>query len=74
MDDKINRQQVTAFMDMLAAGILDAACERKMTQMKTTCLPPGRTKPELVRIVIMPETMDHEWSQPLRKSSDANKA
>ena len=58
-------KQVKAFEDLLIAGMMDAAIERKMTQLKTVITPPGRTKPEQVRIIIVPESMDIEWSKPL---------
>lgn len=63
----VEKEQINAFLDMLRAAMLDAAIERKMTQLKTTITPPGRAKAELIRIIIVPETMDREFGQPLRR-------
>lgn len=54
------KKRAQAFEDLIIAGMLSAAIERKMTQFKTTITPPGRTTPQLVRIIIVPETMDIE--------------
>ncbi len=67
MTDERNQQDV--FGDMLIAGMLDAAIEQKITQLKTTITPEGRTKPVHVRIVIMPELMEHEWPGGLGKKT-----
>lgn len=60
-----NKGKAEAFIDILLAAMKDAAIERKMTQLKTTITPAGRTKPILVRIIIVPETMDNEFPQGL---------
>lgn len=53
------------FIDVLIAAMLDAVQERKLTQLKSTITPPGRTTPQYVRIIVVPETMDVEWTKPL---------
>lgn len=53
------RSQV--FQDLLIAAMKDAATERKMTQLKATITPEGRTIPQVVRIIVVPESMDMEW-------------
>ena len=55
-----DKNKAEVFLDMLLAAMRDAACERKLTQLKTTITPSGKTKPEIIRIVIVPETMDVE--------------
>lgn len=50
-----------AFLDVLIASMKDAICENKLTQLKTQMENPETGKLELVRLVIMPEKMDHEW-------------
>lgn len=50
-----------AFLDLLIAAMADAAKERKLTQLKTTIDPDGKGA-KLVRIVVIPEDMDHNWS------------
>lgn len=57
--------EINAFLNLLTAGILDAATERKMTQLLTQCQPDGM-KMQKVRIIIVPETMDFEWPKPLK--------
>lgn len=61
------KEQAETFLDILVAGMNDAATNRKLTQLKTTITPTGRTKPEHVRIIIVPESMDMEWSKPLER-------
>lgn len=63
------KEQTDTFIDILIAGMQDAAVERKMTQLKTIITPEGRTKPEVVRVIIVPESMDMEWSKPLEKTT-----
>lgn len=53
-----------AFLDLLIAAMLDAAVERKLTQLQTCIDPRGSGKREnmrTVRIIIVPELMDHDW-------------
>lgn len=68
MSSDREQEQANAFIDLLIAALMDAAGARKMTQLKTTCQPPGHTRPQMVRIIIVPETMDIEWKEPLRKT------
>ncbi len=57
--------QLDAFLDMLCAAMLSAAEERQMTQLLSVITPPGKTRPVKVRVIVVPENMDHEWSEPL---------
>ena len=54
---------------MLIAAMKDAACERKLTQLKTEFDPTetGRGATKTVRIIVVPEEMDHAFpsSKPL---------
>lgn len=50
-----------AFIEILVAAMLDAVTENKLTQLKTTIQNPKTGKSELVRMVVMPEKMEHEW-------------
>lgn len=50
----------------IKAAMLDAAHERKMTQFKATVSPPGRPR-TFVRILVVPETMDFEQNEPIRR-------
>jgi len=50
-----------AFLNLLLAAMADAAKERKLTQLKTTIDPDGKG-PKTVRIVVIPEEMDYNWS------------
>lgn len=59
------KEQVDAFLMILIAAMQDAAGERKLTQLKAMITPPGFTKPQPLRIVVMPETMDMEWTKPV---------
>lgn len=62
-------REVQAFMNILSAAIQDAAQSRKMSQMITEVQPKGMTV-QRVRIVIVPETMDRSFSQPLQAKED----
>lgn len=53
------------FINMLLAGMEDAAVNMKLTQLKTTITPEGKTKPETIRIIIIPEKMEWEFPQGL---------
>lgn len=53
------------FIDFLVAAMTDAAVERKMTQLKTTITPEKTGKATFVRVIIVPESMDVEWTKPL---------
>lgn len=53
-----------AFLDLLIAAMNDAAIERKLTQLQIALDPTGSGKREnmrTVRIVVVPELMDHDW-------------
>ena len=49
-----------AFLNCLVAAMMDAAQEKKMTQLKTTISPDGKVA-KTVRIIVVPEDMDHNW-------------
>ena len=51
-----------AFLNMLMAAMMDAAVEQKMTQLKTTIDPDGKG-PKRVRIIVVPEDMEHNWHE-----------
>lgn len=55
-----------AFLDILIAAMKDAATSGKLTQLKTTIAPDGK-KVKIVRLIIIPEEMEHNWpkTQPL---------
>jgi len=65
-----NERRTAAFIDIFAAALEDAAKERKLSQLKTTVQPEGVAKPQVVRIIIVPDTMDVEWSQPLEATDE----
>jgi hypothetical protein len=52
-----------AFLDMLIAAMKDAAVERKLTQLVTQLDPTetGRGPLRRVRIVVIPDELDHTW-------------
>jgi hypothetical protein len=54
----MNPQEV--FLNMLIAAMKDAAAENKLTQLKTTIDPDGKG-PRFVRLIVIPEKMDHDW-------------
>lgn len=54
-------KRAEAFGDLLLAGMKDAAINFKMTQLKAEITPEGKTKPIQVRIIIVPEKMEHEF-------------
>lgn len=58
-------QKKEMFLNFIVAAMLDAAVEMKLTQLKSTIIPPGATKEKLVRIIIVPEMMEHEFPQGL---------
>lgn len=58
--------QGEVFIDMVIAGMLSAAAERKLTQFKCKITPEGMRE-QNVRIIIVPETMDAEWPGGLGK-------
>lgn len=51
------------FEQLIIAGMLDAAAERKMSQFKVTVTPEQTKRETFVRIIIVPESMDLEWPQ-----------
>lgn len=53
------------FGDLLYAAMLSAAVERKLTQLKTELTPPETGRRTVIRIIIVPETMDYDWPQGL---------
>lgn len=64
-DDQTNKAEV--FGDLLLAAMKDAAIERKLTQLKTTITPQETGRATLIRIIIVPETMDVEWPGGLKR-------
>lgn len=50
-----------AFLDLLLAAMMDAATELKLTQLQTQLDPDGSGKLRKVRIIIVPETLEHQW-------------
>ncbi len=53
--------ETEAFINMVIAGMMDAAGEYKMTQLKTQLLSPDKKEMRQVRIIIVPERMEREW-------------
>jgi hypothetical protein len=51
-----------AFMDLLIAAMMDAAVEKKLTQLKTTIDPDGKG-PRHVRLIVVPEEMHMNWPE-----------
>ncbi len=53
----------TAFLEMLIAAMKDAALERKLTQLALQFDPTetGQGALKRVRVVVIPEEMDHTW-------------
>lgn len=64
-DERKDQAQANAFYELFEAAILDAAANRKMTQLKLQIHLEGR-RPQMVRLVVVPETMDQEFGQPLQ--------
>lgn len=64
MSDTQDRR-TNAYIRMLEAGIMDAAEQRKLSQLKITSQTPKMSKPKIVRIIIVPDEMDVEWPKPL---------
>jgi hypothetical protein len=52
-----------AFLDLLIAAMKDAAIERKLTQLQTQLDPDGRGKLKRVRIIVIPDELDHTWPE-----------
>ena len=59
------REQLNAFLNLLVAAMKDAAGERKLTQLLTTMGGVPGKPVQKIRIIIVPETMDHEFGKPL---------
>jgi len=68
-EQKKREAQAGAVFDMIIAGMLDAATTRHLSQFKTIIVPPWMTRPVPVRIIIVPETMDMEYSKPLERKT-----
>jgi len=60
-----------AFLDLLIAAMLDAAGERKLTQLQSTIEVKGKLK--LVRIIVIPEEMDFKWAKDQPYGTDPKK-
>jgi hypothetical protein len=52
-----------AFLEMLVAALKDAAAERKLSQLQIQLDPTetGKGPLKIVRVIIVPEEMDHNW-------------
>ncbi len=59
------KSRAEAFGDFLFAAMQDAAVERKLTQLKTEITPEKTGKRTVIRIIVVPESMDVEWPQGL---------
>lgn len=59
-DDIEKTAKVNAFGDLIYAAMLSAAVERKLTQFKTELTPVETGKRAVIRIIVVPETMDVE--------------
>jgi hypothetical protein len=66
----VNPQE--AFGDMLFAAMMDAATQRKLTQLQTTISPNGKSA-KIIRIIVIPEEMDHYWPKDQPLGTDAKK-
>ena len=64
-----DHSRAEAFGDFILAAMLDAAIERKMTQLKTEITPEKTGRVTQVRIIIVPETMDEDRPQGFGKIS-----
>ena len=67
-----------AFLGLLLAAMKDAAVNRKLTQLQTQLDPtegrvPG-AKLKVVRIIVIPDELDHKWPtyQPLGTPTKGN--
>lgn len=49
-----------AFLEILVAAMKDAAIEKKLTQLQTQLDPDGKGL-KVVRIIVIPEEMEHSW-------------
>lgn len=50
-----------AFLDLLVAAMKDACLELKLTQLLTQLDADGSGKLRKVRIIVVPEVMEHQW-------------
>lgn len=50
-----------AFLELLIAAMNDATKGGKLTQLQTQFKPDGEQKLRVVRIIVVPEEMDHKW-------------
>ena len=55
----MNPQEV--FLEMLVAAMKDAVCEGKLTQLQTQIQSPKDRRLEVVRIIVIPEKLQHTW-------------
>lgn len=53
--------QGDAFLTLLLAAMDDAALEGKLTQLQTQFVPKGKQQLEVVRIIVIPEKLQHTW-------------
>lgn len=59
-----NEKRADTFIDLILAGMLDAAVEMKLTQFQTTITPEKTGRPTLVRIIVVPEVMQFQSVDP----------
>lgn len=64
-DNERAARQMDAFLSILFAAISDCATNRELTQIKCEAVSKSTNKTQVVRIILVPETMDMEWSKPL---------
>jgi hypothetical protein len=64
---KSEPSEIKAFDELLVAAMLDAAIERKMTQLKARITPKETGRETFLRIIVVPETMDVEVPQGFRR-------
>lgn len=62
MSDQDKRAE--AFGDLLLAAMKDAAINMELTQLKTTITPEETGKATLIRIIVVPETMQYVSTDP----------
>jgi len=62
---KVEEERTNAFIAFLVAAMKDAGGELVLTQLKTMIDVPGKGMKQ-VRIIIVPEKMEHESMEPYR--------
>lgn len=49
------------FLDLLIAAMKDVALELKLTQLQAQIQPDGKGKLHRVRIIVIPDELEHTW-------------